>query len=234
MKNKNIVERILFITFTCVGIGFMIAGMIWYCVVKQKHDAWILTKAEIINIERENHYGSEQKYTVLVKFSVKEKTYQAYLPYYNSNMKIEDIVTIYYNPNNPTEIIGNNSLGYIIFICVGAIFTIIGFIPFIFILIKKRKSQYLIKNGKKIEATIDNVSFKMNYAVNGRNPFILECSYVDQKTGKVYFFQSDSIWYPIEIILERHNIKTVPVYVDDSNFKKYYVDITVFEKYLGN
>lgn len=234
MKNKNLVEWILFGAFTVIGIGFMIGGIIWYCVLKEKEHSWVLTKAEIIDIQKSNHYGSEHHYMVLVQFLVKEKVYETNLPEYNSSMKIGDTVSIYYNPNNPLEIIGNSFLGYLIFICMGIVFAVIGFIPLFLMLARKHKKNYLMKNGKRIEATIDNVSFKMNYSVNGKHPYVLECSYVEPITGSVYFFTSNSIWYPIEVILEKHNITTVPVYIDLKNSKKYYVDITAFKKYLGN
>lgn len=91
-----------------------------------------------------------------------------------------------------------------------------------------------MRTGKKIEAIMDNVSVKTNYSINGKHPYILECSYVDLKIGAVYFFKNNFIWYPIEAILGKYNITTVPVYVNNQNFKKYYVDITIFEKYLEN
>lgn len=62
----------------------------------------------------------------------------------------------------------------------------------------------------------------------------MECSYVDPVKGIVYFFKSDSIWYPVEVILEKYNITTIMIYVDNRSFKKYYVDITELEKHLGN
>lgn len=230
MKNKNLAECILFSVFMIIGITFIIIGGIWYYIVREKENTWVSTQATIIDIEKSEIYNSK---IVWVEFSIKNHIYQVELPEYYSSMKIGKNIMIYYNPSNPNEIISKNFLGHLIFIGMGVVFTIIGLAPTILKIFKNRKKKNLMRNGKKIEATIDNISFKMNYSVNGRHPYILECSYVDLETGAVYFFKSDSVWYSIETLLEHNNITTVPVYVDTKNLKKYYVDITMFEKYLG-
>lgn len=233
-KNQNILEIILFSIFSIVGVFFLIAGIIWYQVASNKEKTFIKTEATITYIGKSSTYGSEQKRMVEVEFQVDGKKYEAELSEWNHGMKVGNVLEILYNPENPNEIMGNGySFGYWIFIGMGTLFVVIGLIPCTIVIFKKQKRKRLLKIGTKVEATIDNIGFKMNYSVNGKHPYILECSFVDSK-GMVYFFKSDSIWYPIEVLLEHQNIKTVPVYVDMKNPKKYYVEVEYFNQYIGN
>lgn len=57
--------------------------------------------------------------------------------------------------------------------------------------------------------------------------FCLYCNWI-------IFIIIGSIWYSVEIILEKCNITTNFVYIDGQNFKKYYVNVAELEKHLGN
>lgn len=58
-------------------------------------------------------------------------------------------------------------------------------------------------------------------AVNGVNPFFLECHYQNPATGQTHVFRSENLpYYPAELIG-----KEVKIYVDRENFSHYYVDV---------
>ncbi len=86
----------------------MIGGGIWCYNVKHKENCWISSQAKIIDIQKSNTYSSEYNYIVWVEFFVKDQIYQVTLPKYNRNMKIGNMVTIYYDPKNPKEIINSS------------------------------------------------------------------------------------------------------------------------------
>ena len=51
----------------------------------------------------------------------------------------------------------------------------------------------------------------------------------DTSSGLVYLFRSNNIWYNPESIIEERQLKQLPVYLDENNYKKYYVGIDELE-----
>ena len=68
------------------------------------------------------------------------------------------------------------------------------------------------------------------YAVNGRHPFNIICSYSDPYDGKEYLYKSENIWFNPDVILSKKTIRDIPVYIDKDNKKIYYVDIESISK----
>lgn len=234
-KNRNIIEWIIFLAFAVIGLVFLIVGVLFYQDISKKEKKWIQTEATIVDIQSAVHLDGDRSYNVVVEFQVESKTYRSDLSEWNSTMKIGKKVSIYYNPNNPYEIIGNGfSFTYVIFMMLGSIFEIIGLIPLVHLYGKNLFKRKLKKNGRKIEATIDDVTLKMNYSVNGRHPYILKCSFVDPTDGKIYFFKSGHIWYNVEELINQYEIETIPVYIEPNHPQKYIVDIEIFDQYIGN
>ena len=118
-------------------------------------------------------------------------------------------------------------------IAFGGIFFAIG----CFILYRGIKSSSLKKlkeYGRRIDAKIDDVSLNTNYSVNGHHPYIIDCSYFNEIEDKVYSFTSQNIWTNIQPIIDAKNIATIPVYIDENDSSKYFVDISIFDNYIGN
>ena len=99
---------------------------------------------------------------------------------------------------------------------------------------KKKLKDYLMQNGIKVAAHIDCVNYNTNYSVNGNHPYILECSYKDPYTNKIYLFHSGNIWFNVESIISNQIISTIDVYFDPNNPKKYYMEIDDLKKYIAN
>jgi len=229
MKNKNISECIIFSIFTFVGLLFLGIGILYHHIYIGRTKNWILTKAEIIEIE--NNSFLDEKHSVKIEFFVKNKAYQTELNEWNSNMKVTDRIEILYNPENPYHTItAEYPFLCFIFCLLGGLFTLIGTIPFIHIYGKNKLKKKLKENGDKIEATIDSVKFNMLYSVNGKHPYIVNCSYINPTDKKNYIFKSENIWFDINQIIEEKNISKIIVYINKKNKRQYYVDIETLTK----
>ena len=114
--------------------------------------------------------------------------------------------------------------GYFIcipFLAVGGIFFFVGICFLIWEIKNKKMVKRLIENGNYIWAQITEVAPNYNVTVNGRNPFVVYCQFQDME-GTVHIFKSRDIFFDPQTLLKSEQVR---VYVDNDNFKKYYVDI---------
>ena len=85
----------------------------------------------------------------------------------------------------------------------------------------RRDRTWLQENGRIIEADILGVQYDTRVRVNGRCPLVLQCQAVNPADGKVYVFESDSLWFDPTPFLE--NRDKMPVLVDPDNYHRYQV-----------
>lgn len=231
MKN-NKVELIIGSIFAIIGISMIALALFLKVVADEFREISIETEAVITTIE----YDREDDFhDVYVTYVFEEETYLEKLNYYSSSMSEGDTITISVDESNPTNIGASGFLEYLGAIIVGSmglLFTIIGGSFLLFIFNKKKKYKRIRETGRRIEAKIVSVNYNTRYTINGRHPYILLSSY--EENGLTYSFTSHNIWYEIESVIQNRNIETIPVYVEQGNFKKYIVDTSEIEMYLGN
>ncbi len=97
----------------------------------------------------------------------------------------------------------------LIFVAVG-VFLLYSFIS------KKILVKKLRESGRKVYALITEVSTNYSVSINGRHPYLLECEYNGAR------FQAD---YMKQVTYDLVG-KTVPVYVDQEDPSKYFVDVS--------
>lgn len=233
--NKGRVEKILFLVFFSVGIIMLIAGGIFHINNSKFISNAGSVDATITRIETSYDSDGDANHHVEVRFEVNGKQYRGVLSEWNSKMYEGGLTKVYYNKNNPNDFRGSG-LGYIGYIIMGLgfVFSLVGIIPLI--ILKKRKNSFkrLKSTGKRVDAKIDSIDINISYTINGRNPYRINCSYTDPYTNKIYFFKSENIWFNVEVVVANNNIITLPVYMDQNNPSKYYVDIEGLKQYLGN
>ena len=61
------------------------------------------------------------------------------------------------------------------------------------------------------------------YTVNGKNPYIIYCTYKDDYYDRIYRFKSDNLWTDPSLILQSGD--DIKVYVDEKDYSCYHVDI---------
>ena len=101
----------------------------------------------------------------------------------------------------------------------GGIFLVLG-LAFLGTIARIRRDRtWLQENGRIIEADILGVQYDTRVRVNGRCPLVLQCQAVNPADGKVYVFESDSLWFDPTPFLDGQT--TMPVLVDPDDYHRY-------------
>lgn len=230
------VEWLFGIIFSGVGLIFFIVGIsIALNNINFRNNA-LETTAVISSIERYRDSDGDTRHTVYVRYTIDSREYEEHLNFYSSGMYEGKEISIYYSPEQPGRILAKSSFPFFVFFfpSMGLAFAAIGFV-FIFYKIKKIKNRkYLMENGELVYAEITGVDYNRSYRVNGRNPYVITCKWVDSSTGLFYFFTSENIWFDPELVIYERDIKTLPVYIDRDNPKKYAVSLEELESMVAN
>lgn len=244
MKNKGSIVLIITVSlFLFVGIIFATAGMHFYKADSDFKKNAKSTEATIEDIDISYSYDSDgerkKDYNVYVGFIVEGKKYEGYLNSYNSSMRVGSKIKVYYDTLNPANFkSSSDSIAAIVFIIVGLVIMIIGIVIMlvnVVISVKtKNRKAYLMQNGIRISATIDNIDYNYNYSVNGMHPYKIKCSYKDIYTNKIYIFNSKNIWFDVQSIVTSGLTSVVDVYMDKNDPTKYYIDLDSLKKYIAN
>ncbi len=105
---------------------------------------------------------------------------------------------------------------------VGLIFLLTGTAMLLYGWHKRTLLRRLVAEGYYVMATVTSVQPNYNIRVNGRTPYIAECSFTDPMTGTIHLFQSRNIYFdPTSILLDAQ----VPVYCKEGSYRLYYVDV---------
>ena len=103
----------------------------------------------------------------------------------------------------------------------GLLFFTLGLVCLITLGNQKKNAQRLLDNGNYVVAEIFDISQNYNVSVANKHPFMVSCKY-ETVDGTVHIFKSRYLYFNPEPLLKNNVVR---VYVDNDNFKKYYVDI---------
>ena len=117
----------------------------------------------------------------------------------------------------------------LIFGGIGTIFLILGIIFLVVEICKKKRSDALLASGHYVLGEVVDIAANINVNVNGRYPYHIIVQYIDPH-GVRHIFKSPSL----RIFRDPELLgKKVKVYVEDDNFKHYYVDVDeILPKYV--
>lgn len=101
----------------------------------------------------------------------------------------------------------------------GIIFFVLGLAFLAAVSRRRRDRAWLAENGRTIQADIAGVQYDTRVRVNGRCPLVLQCQAVNPADGKVYVFESDSLWFDPTPFLDGQT--TMPVLVDPDDYHRY-------------
>ena len=92
---------------------------------------------------------------------------------------------------------------------------------------QKNRAMDLMRNGKLLHAEFTEVILNRSLVVNGRSPFRVVSQWHDSTSNNVFIFNSANLWFdPTKYVKDR----TIPVYVDRNNSKRYHVDLSFLPK----
>lgn len=112
-------------------------------------------------------------------------------------------------------------LAFLLFAAVGLVFFLVGIGMMAAISRARKLRRWLEENGRTIQADIIGVQYDTRVRVNGRCPLVLQCQARNPADGKVYVFDSDSLWFDPTPYLDGRT--TMPVLVDPDNYHRYQV-----------
>lgn len=142
-----------------------------------------------------------------------------------------DSVDVLYDPHNISNARINSFaqlwLGPTIFGGLGVLFAGIGLGILWFQHRQSDVRRHLLTNGRRIEADYEGIELNSSVTVNARSPFRILAQWQDPATSRIHVFHSENIWFDPDKYIDR---KTLTVYVDPSDLKKYYVDVSFLPK----
>ena len=96
---------------------------------------------------------------------------------------------------------------------------------------KKRRMHKELKNsGKRVYATITEVTKHRYFVMNRRRPFIINATWKDPVTEIVHTYESASIWANPEALIKQKGLTELPVYMDRESPHIYVVDLDLLTK----
>lgn len=221
----NNLVLILGVIFTIVGAIVIAVGVVSNISSKEFMENAVSANAIIEEIEVDEH-GDETDHYVFVTYEYDGNEYnRVQLNYYSSDMYEGQEIEIYFNPDDPRDVrTSEGELFFAIFpIAFGCLFIAIGLPMIIYKIHKKNKKTRLIESGQRIIAEIESIDMDYNITINGRHPYRVFCNYNNPYDGYIYKFKSDILSFNPN---DFYNIgNPVDVYVEQGNFKNYYVDV---------
>lgn len=224
-KTKSTLQIVSFI-FLIVGIGLAVGCIIISILGSRFQTSADEVTATISRIEsRRSSKNRSTSHTVYVDFTYNGQSYEDIkIGMYSSSMYEGKEIKILCDPENPTHIKAASEdlvVGLILGIMGVSFIAVFGLLTYSMI----RNSKYrekLLSSGRQLYATIEKISIKTNYSSNGKNPYLIYCTYKDEYKDLIYRFKSDPIWTDPNLVLKPGD--TIRVYVSPEDYSHYYVD----------
>ncbi len=112
---------------------------------------------------------------------------------------------------------------------IGGVFSAIGGGIFAFGALRRRRREWLRRNGTRIDATFQRVEENAAITVQGRHPYRIVAQWLDPAKNEVHVFRSEDLWFdPAPYLRSRDG--AIPVLVERGNPKRYWVDLSFLPK----
>ncbi len=190
---------------------------------------------KIVRIDKTRHSGKSPgyMYTPVVDYKLPGGKTQEFSLGYSSSFNFYSVnqqVPVLYDPNKPDSAIISTDPGqWFIFGALG----LLG-VGFMFAGISIRKAAppnpklkaELLQNGRRIDTAI--VSNGVAFAINRQPIWEIKSTYTEG--GKTYKFHSEGLNFDVSAIINAKGIRTIPVWVDPTDMKKYYMAAEELQK----
>lgn len=225
--DKDVMSIVVFMSI--IAIALIIGGI--FLIIRNSHfkERAVKVTGKIVEKNTERYWdSSDDEYrtrtTIYVSFELDGKQYDYVRLGENTKKGEGDRITLYVDKDDPSNIsTSTKPVAGITLICMG-VFVLCMTVPTIISILRKRgRAKNLLEQGVVISATVEAVDYDTSLTVNGKNPYQIICSYVDESTGKRYTFKSDSVWENINEVLNPGDL--VRVYVQPNDYNQYHVDV---------
>lgn len=231
MKRNSV--SLVFNIFLVIGIVMLTVSLIFFYNVKKFNASAVKTNGTVVDLIAKR--GSKSTtYSPVVTYNDEAGVKHRYVSNVSSSPAgygIGDQVEIYYNPNDPDDAQIAGWRQYFAVFITGVFALIFGLIGLGYHIVRKvghSRKERLKQSGQLVQAGFIAVDINSVVSVNRRHPFFIRCEWKDPLTGITHPFKSGFIWSDPTPYIDRD--KKIDVYVDRNTFKKYYVDISSFER----
>lgn len=230
-REINIVALVTVI-FGFIGAIFIIGGICSIVYQKNFMEDAERVEALITDIQYRYDRDGHRSGDVYVSYEIDGEEYETKLGEYSSSMHKGQTINLYYDPEDPYEVMTGDvakTIG-IIFIIVGGVLFAVSMIIVFLSGRKKRKTKNLIETGEELwaevaEVCVNNmITYRVStkaYRETGGHPFFLLCRYEDPATREVFTFKSGNYMRNLSELEGRQ----IRVYCDRNDRSKYYVDV---------
>ena len=141
--------------------------------------------------------------------------------------KVGEHVEILYDPAKPETVVINTQLGRLgialVFFGFGMLWLLIGSVPLLIRVIRKRRFRFLLDNGRPITTTFHETEINGSVTVQGRNPYVVVTQWRNPVSQELVHFRSHQVW---EDPTEKAKKRLITVVVDPNNFGRYVMDLS--------
>lgn len=203
---SSIILCIIGFIFVAIAIGLNINDYI-------KKDIWDECEATITFVD---HFDE----VVKISYTYKEETYICTSSSYSSFNDEGEILIIYVNPENPTEIYeAQISIIFIIFYCVGGFIFLIGIFSVISDIKSKNNSELCMNEGSRKVVDVLEVT-KTNFYYNNEPYYLIKIIYRDKEYKSERFFLPETINLNAKLVVDLYYIDEKRYYIDFSSLRE--------------
>lgn len=215
--------------FSIIGLAMLAGGFMFYQSTSQFLSESHAVQGRIVDHEARRSDGGTV-YKSVVEFSGEDGRAHRILSSVASKPpahELDERVEVLYPRGNPQAARLNSFFelwsAATFLLALGAVFFGVGTAMMLVGHFKRRKGESLKANGLPVAAEFLDVEYNRALSVNGQHPFVIVCHWLHPETQQRHLFKSENIWFdPAGFITG----KTVEVYIEPGNPKKYYVDIS--------
>jgi len=161
-----------------------------------------------------------------------EVTAKSGLRYRPGKYTTGEAVTVRYNSSAPSQAridtFMESWLPTLILGGMGCVFLAVGLQYFVRQRLSAKRRQELLQTGHRVAARINGVVQETNYKINGRSPYVISIQWHDEALDGPRTGKSEHLWFNPEAYLNGRT--ELDVYVDPSNPKRYYADVSWLPK----
>lgn len=224
-NNANTV-RIVGTVFAVLSVVFLLIGIIAFVATTKAENSGDEIEATVTRIEEYSDSDGDRNYRVFVSYTYNGTLYEdVRLDFYDSSTYEGNTITLVVDPKNPTKVLKKGEAIFFLLIF-GFFFLVFGSIGFTILGVTasgEGKKKRLMENGRLVHAVVEGIELNTFITVNGMNPYNVFCGYVDPATGEKIEFKSNNLYFNPNEFYELGSY--IDVYVDQDNYKKYYVDV---------
>ena len=141
--------------------------------------------------------------------------------------EVGERVEILYDPAKPETFVINTQPGRLglalVFFGFGMLWLLIGGIPLLIRVMRKRRFRFLLNHGRPITTTFYETEINGSVTVQGRNPYVVVTQWRNPVSQELVRFRSHQVW---EDPTQKAKNRLITVVVDPNNFGRYVMDLS--------